>query len=115
SAPPASLALCGHGTSALGNGSAGTGGDGLGGALYVAGGTATITNSTLFANQAWGGFGSTGYSSAALGFSGGNGGNGLGGALYATARTGIMTGDTSSTQIAHAGGGGPRGAAVSHP
>src|SRR5262249_9089279 len=64
-------------------GNGGTGSEGLGGALYVAGGTATITNSTLSANQALGGPGGAAYTvfNYIDGPNGGNGGSGLGRAV----------------------------------
>jgi hypothetical protein len=69
------------------SGSAGVGGPGgnaRGGAIYVAAGTCSITNSTFASNQAKGGDGGAGgINPPAPTLPGGNGGNGLGGAIFA--------------------------------
>ena len=88
------------------------GSDGLGGGLYAAGGTVTISSSILFDNQALGGNGGNGYSVKSEGFNGGNGGNGLGGAVYVAAGTVIMTDSTLSANFAQGGRGGGGGGAI---
>jgi hypothetical protein len=85
------------------------GSDGLGGGLYAAGGTVTITSSILSDNQALGGNGGNGYSVQSFGFNGGNGGNGLGGAVYVATGTVVMTSDTMSANTAQGGRGGHGG------
>ena len=70
-------ALGGAGTPAPLQRRAGLGGDGFGGGLYVAGGTATLTNVTLSFNTARGGQGGVAFG---IGSVGNNGGNGFGGA-----------------------------------
>ena len=78
--------------------------------LYVAGGTVSIANSILSANQALGGNGGRrppGY--GYLGYNGSNGGNGLGGAVYVAAGTVTMTGNNLVRQYRpgrESGGGG---------
>jgi hypothetical protein len=105
------------GVTVQGNAAAGSGGindgvgsDGRGGGLYVAGGTVTITNSNLSANQASGGYGGGGGGSGPIGFNAGKGGTGLGGAMYVAAGTVIMTNDTMSANTAQGGQGGGGGA-----
>jgi hypothetical protein len=89
------------------NGSAG--GDGLGGGLYVAGGTVTLTSSTLTSNTARGGDGGNGSNSPGgsgfIGY-GGVGGAGLGGGLYVAGGTVTLTNDTVSSNSAQGGQGG---------
>ncbi len=80
------------------------GGDGLGGGVYVAGGTATLTNVSLAGNTAWGG-------SVGTGTSGGNGGHGFGGAIYVSGGTVTMTGVSLSSNSAW-GGDAPGGVAA---
>jgi hypothetical protein len=67
------------------------GGDGYGGGLFVAGGTATLTNCMFTGNTAQGGSGGRGRErtdgggqggQGGSGFNGGDGGNGFGGGLY---------------------------------
>jgi uncharacterized repeat protein (TIGR01451 family) len=69
----------------------GTGGNGLGGGLFVYGGTVQLTNDTLSSNKAVGGKGGGGYFLSAAGArlttnfpvaGHGTGGNGMGGGLY---------------------------------
>ena len=89
---------------------AGDGGDGLGGGLYVAGGTLTMTSSSLSANKALGGNGGNGVNPygaiSYYGGPGGNGGNGAGGAVYVVAGTVNMTSDSLSANTAQGGLGG---------
>jgi hypothetical protein len=79
------------------------GGDGLGGAVYVAGGTATLDTVTLQSNWAIGGDGGEGTKSLAAG------GLGKGGALYVAAGTVTLTGVTLSSNWAIGGIGNPGG------
>ncbi len=74
-------------------------GSGFGGGLYVAGGTATLTNATVSSNMAQGG---AGYAGA---YVGGNGGNGGGGGLYVAAGTVTLTNVTLSSNSAQGGQG----------
>jgi hypothetical protein len=80
------------------------GGDGLGGALYVAGGSAAVTNSAFTGNTARGGDGGNGYASGTT--AGGDGGDGLGGGLYAAAGTVTVRGTTVTANLAAGGTGG---------
>jgi hypothetical protein len=82
----------------------GAGGAGYGGALYVAGGTATLSNDTLSGNTAQGGFGGHGVNGA--GYAGGPGGSGYGGALYVAGGTVPLSSDTLSGNTAQGGSGG---------
>jgi hypothetical protein len=94
------------------------GGNGFGGGLYVAGGTATLTNVTLSSNTAQGGAGGDGIllhdpdSHKLFPTAGNNGGNGFGGGLYAAGGTVSLHGSTvaQNTAAGGAGGHGPRGA-----
>jgi hypothetical protein len=75
-------------------GSKGNGGDGLGGALALLVGSASISNSTLDYNSALGGNGGAG----------GNGDSGFGGALYAASGT-VVTLCSDTVEFNSAGGG----------
>ena len=76
------------------------GGDGLGGALAVLAGSATVRSSTLDSNEALGG----------VGGSGGNGGNGFGGGVYVAAgATATLCGDTVESNAAAGGSGSTAG------
>jgi predicted outer membrane repeat protein len=66
------------------------GGAGLGGAVYVAGGTTTVTNVTMSANSAQGGWGAAG-------------GSGEGGGLYVAGGTVTLTNTTLSSNSAQGG------------
>jgi hypothetical protein len=91
----------------------GPGGDGLGGGLYVAGGTATILGSTLTGNTAQGGVGGDGYRPAGI-WGGADGGNGFGGGLYAAGGAVTLHGSSITANTAQGGRGGkghPNGAA----
>jgi hypothetical protein len=103
-------------------GNGGAGGNGLGGAVYVAGGTVTLTNDTVYSNTAWGGSGGQGgpggnaqsnyYGRAGTpgaGGYGGAGGNGFGGAVYVAGGTATLTGDTVYSNTAWGGNGGKGG------
>jgi hypothetical protein len=81
----------------------GPGGYGLGGGVYVGGGTVTISNSTFSANSARGGDGGDGSS---CGSGGGDGGNSLGGALYVSAATVSLHNTTITGNYANGGAGG---------
>ena len=84
-------------------GAGGSGGAGLGGAAYIAGGIVTLSNDTLYNNQAVGGNGGGGgYDSG----NGGSGGIGSGGGLYVAAGTVTLSNDTLSSNQAVSGGGG---------
>jgi hypothetical protein len=96
--------------------SAGSGGNGLGGAIAVAGGTFTLTNSTL-SSSAGGGVGGTGGTGGTeeLGFGtvggyGGRGGDALGGAINLSGGTMNLTNCTLSGNEALGGNGGQGGA-----
>ena len=78
------------------------GADARGGGLYVAGGTAAISNSTFTTNTAQGGAGV---------FIGADGGNGFGGGLYAAGGT-ITVLNTQVSQNSATGGQGGSGAGV---
>jgi hypothetical protein len=87
------------------------GGDAYGGAIYVASGTATLTNVILSDNRAIGGHGGGGgqigfHHTRGSGGSGGNGGNGYGGAMYVAAGTVKLTNVTFSSNLAAGGAGG---------
>ena len=58
------------------------GGDGYGGGVYVAAGTATIRNSTITANTAKGGAGGDGYHSSGVHSHSGSAGTSAGGGIY---------------------------------
>jgi uncharacterized repeat protein (TIGR01451 family) len=89
-------------------GTGGNGGAGLGGAMYVAGGTVTLTHDTISGNKAQGGTGApggTGINSRKDG-SGGTGGAGSGGGLYVAGGTVTLTNDTLKSNTAQGGSGG---------
>jgi hypothetical protein len=91
------------------------GGDGLGAGLYVAGGTAILSNVNLASNTAEGGNGGNGLDSydplsgKRIGSSGGNGGNGLGGGLYAASGMVSLHNTTVTHNTAKGGGAGSGG------
>jgi hypothetical protein len=94
----------------------GTGGNGLGGGLYVAGGTATLSGVTLSGNSAAGGQGGAGgsgvlsaYKFTLAGANGGTGGNGFGGGMYVAGGTVTLTGATLTGNTATGGQGGAGG------
>ena len=92
---------------------AGNGGDGSGGGLYVAGGTATISNSTFTANTAQGGNGGDGQVKDPNLSAGGTGGDGFGGGLYLAGGTTSLLNVSVTANVAQGGAGGnghPRGA-----
>jgi hypothetical protein len=100
----------------------GNGGNGLGGGLYVAGGTATLNNVTLYSNTAQGGDGGNGGPTFTErrqknGTPGGNGGNGLGGGLYVAGATVTLTTTTvaHNTALGGNGGSGAYGAGSGNP
>jgi hypothetical protein len=89
----------------------GAGGGGMGGGVYVDGGTATLTNVTLSGNTAQGGQGGAG-STTQLGLTrtfGGAGGCGQGGALDVAGGTVTLTSATLSNNSASGGAGGLAG------
>jgi CSLREA domain-containing protein len=75
------------------------GGDGLGGAIYSAGGAVTLVGCTLTGNAAAGGNGN----------GSGSGGSGLGGAIYANGGALRITNSTFASNSAAPGAGGPGG------
>jgi hypothetical protein len=98
------------GDGAFGNGAAG--GAGLGGGLYVAGETVSLSDVTFRANTAQGGAGGKGYRFCFYGDCydrvGGPGGKGVGGALYLAGGTVTLTGTTVEDNTAKGGAaGGP--------
>ena len=93
-----------------GGGSSGVGGaaaNGRGGAIYIASGGASFSNSTFSANGAYGGFGGSGGASNFGGAerAGGVGGNAEGGAIYASSSI-SLTSCTVALGFANAGNGG---------
>lgn len=102
-------ALGGNGAS-TGN----SGGDGLGGGLYVRGGTASLTNVRLYANTATGGDGANGGKvflcdiggCGTFHVNGGNGGNGLGGGMFVAGGTVSLHNTTVDANSAVGGKGG---------
>jgi len=96
-------------------GNGGKGGNGSGGGLYVAGGSLTLTGSTLSADTAHGGQGGQGgHSDTFANGDGGDGGNGSGGGLYVAGGSVTLTGVTLSADTAQGGQGGRRGAHLGH-
>jgi len=96
-------------------GNGGKGGNGSGGGLYVAGGSLTLTGSTLSADTAQGGQGGQGgHSDTFANGDGGDGGNGSGGGLYVAGGSVTLTGVTLSADTAQGGQGGRRGAHLGH-
>jgi hypothetical protein len=93
----------GHGG---GPGRGGHGGNGSGGGLYVAGGSVTLTGSTLSANTAQGGQGGKGGWGEKSEGNGGTGGLGGGGGLYAAGGTVALSQDTVTRNAAQGGAGG---------
>jgi hypothetical protein len=93
----------------------GPGGNGYGGGVYLAAGTASIDNSTVTGDSALGGVGGAGIS-AKSGKSavsrGGAGGAGLGGGLYAAGGTLTVHGTTVTSDTATGGAGGSGGLAT---
>jgi uncharacterized repeat protein (TIGR01451 family) len=88
------------------DGTGGSGGAGLGGGLYVAMGTVTLSNDTLSGNHAQGGTGGSGAGSRDGGGAGGSGGAGLGGGLYVAAGSVTLSNDILSGNDAQGGNGG---------
>src|SRR5262249_47121656 len=92
------------------NGTGGSGSAGLGGGLYVAAGSITLSNDTFSGNHAQGGTGGSGAGSRDGGGAGGSGGAGLGGGLYVAAGTVTLTNDIlSGNEAPSAQGGKARG------
>jgi hypothetical protein len=88
------------------------GGSGFGGAVYVGGGTATITSSIITSNTALGGNGGEGYSLVSgtnHNTRGGDGGEGFGGGLYAAGGTVTLHTVTVTFNSASGGQGGKGG------
>jgi hypothetical protein len=91
-------------------GNGGNGGAAFGGGVYVARGTATLTNSTLsgnLANGGGGGYGSNGDINS--GGNGGGGGSAFGGGVYVAGGTLTLTNDTLSGNSTQGGNGGNGG------
>jgi hypothetical protein len=94
---------------------AGAGGSALGGAIYVAGGSASVTNTTFSSNGARGGKGANGGSvhskfSASYAYPGGPGGGAIGGAIYAIGAIELRgTTITQNSATGGAGGSSPKG------
>jgi hypothetical protein len=82
------------------------GGNGSGGALYVAGGTITLTGDTLSSNTAAGGPGGHGSLTWFSNGQGGQGGNGFGAGVYISSGTVALTSNTLSSNSAQGGQGG---------
>jgi hypothetical protein len=74
----------------------------FGGGVCVAGGSASITNSTFTANTAAGGNGGSGYGFGSSAY-GGNGGDGLGGGLYASNASVTLRGVSATSTTASGG------------
>jgi hypothetical protein len=85
------------------------GGNAFGGGVYVAAGTASITDCLLTANTARAGDGGHGYSGVDGSTASGDGGNGFGGGLYAAGGT-VALHSTTVTQNDAEGGAGGTGA-----
>jgi hypothetical protein len=83
----------------------GLGGDGVGGGVYVLGGSTTVTNAFLSANTAQGGQGGSGSQA----YAGGTGADGIGGGLFAAYPTVTVSGTTVVSNVAQAGAGGAGG------
>ena len=81
---------------------AGGGGAGMGGAIFNAGGTVTITNSTLTGNTAIGGACGASYKNR---YGVGEAGKGLGGGVFNLNGTVTLTNDTFNANVASAQGG----------
>jgi hypothetical protein len=82
-------------------GAGGTGGNGFGGGMYVAGGTASLSGATLIGNTAFGGDGGEGFGGRLYG------GDGFGGGMYVAAGTVSLCTDTvanNKAQTVQAGG-----------
>jgi hypothetical protein len=79
------------------------GGDGYGGALYVAGGTAAVSGSTLTANTASGGNGGNGYSTYTATRDSGDGGDGSGGGVYVGGGSVTLRTVTTTLNVARGG------------
>jgi hypothetical protein len=79
------------------------GGDGYGGALFIAGGTASISGSTLTGNTASGGNGGNGYSTYTATRQSGNGGDGFGGGLYVGGGSVALRSVTTTSNVARGG------------
>jgi hypothetical protein len=93
-------------------GNGGNAGSASGGGLYVAGGSATLTNDTLSGNSAQGGGGAAGGSVTGghnHAGNGGNGGNASGGGLDVAGGSATLSNDTLSGNSAQGGGGGHGG------
>jgi hypothetical protein len=97
----------------------GSGGDGLGGGLYVAGGSVSLSNVSLHANTAHGGAGGNGIQQCfgddkhCIAGVGSPGGNGFGGGLYVASGIVSLTGTTADHNTAKGGAGGK--GAKGHP
>ena len=107
-----------NGTQGVNGGAGGNGGDAFGGGVYVAAGTATLTNDTLSGNTAQGGGGGNacaggihggGGGGRGNGGSGGGGGSASGGGVCVAGGTAALNNDTLSGNSAHGGGGGNGG------
>ncbi|HVU89306.1 MAG TPA: dockerin type I domain-containing protein [Pirellulales bacterium] len=86
-------------------GTGGNGGDAEGGAIYLAGGNATMQTGTVQNNYAWGGRGGAG----GAGGAGGNGGSGARGGNGGRGGSGGAGGGFASQSQAHGGSGGDGG------
>jgi hypothetical protein len=93
------------------------GGNGFGGGVYIASGTATVTTCTITANLAQGGAGGNGVLDPLAPSQAGNGGNGFGGGLYVAGGTVALHSVTVALNVARggAGGAGARTALEGHP
>src|SRR5262249_40787967 len=91
-------------------GPGGAGGSSLGGAIYLAAGTLTLTNATLSNDSAQGGAGGTGGAALAPAGPGGAGGSSQGGAIFVAGGTVTMTYATVYNDSAPGGVGGLAGA-----
>jgi hypothetical protein len=85
----------------------GVGGAALGGGLYVAAGTVTITNATIASNSVTGGVGGAGFRNVnGMLYNSGNGGAGFGGGLYVAAGTVTLSNTNVAGNSAQGGDGG---------
>lgn len=104
-------------TSSVGGdgGAGGAGGNALGSGMYAAGGTLSVSNTTISAGNATGGAGGNGgnggggYAAGGNGGAGGQGGVGQGGSIYIAGASTTITASTLSSNSSNGGAGGDGG------
>jgi hypothetical protein len=103
-------ALGSNGAAGQPGGAGGKGANAYGGGIFVAAGTATLTNVSLSSNNAVGGQGGSGYGTGSGGVGpGGSGGAGSGGGIYLAAGSITLTNDILSRNQARGGNAGNGG------